>query len=674
MCTRLAIVLVVTAFGLGVLPVHGRPTAYFSQRTLDEIKAKMGRYKWARDEVAAARGAADSWLREPIPFPEGPTGWYHDYFCPDHGVKLTYDRKRPREHVCPEDGKVWTGPKLDAYWVATTLNSVLGATRDAALVYALGEGEPYAELAAKSLDDFATYYQRRVSDRKPPRLMWQSLDEATYVLAAVQAYELVYDSPAMTDERRRHIEDDWLRPTAEFLETQRKTIHNIHCWYNAAICAIGLVLGAQDMVSFAVDGPGHGFRQQIEKGVMADGYWFEGSYGYHFYTLSALANLIFPALNNGIDLQPQLARVREMYLAPINMATAEWLVPPTNDSGRTGNVLAATGHYETALSLFPEEPAFAALLAEAYKTRGRSGRQALLWGPVALSEGAPLPARRSMDFSASGLAVLRMPAGQYENYVMLDYGPHGGGHGHPDKLNIIIGGLGQILAPDPGSAGYGMPLHGQWYKQTLSHNTITVDHQSQKPATGRLVLFRGEGPLQYMSATAHDAYPDVAWQRTVWLAAKGYLVVMDHLTSDTEHTFDWAYHNYGELSLPGLELQPCEPASFGEEAPYRTVTDLKRQTTGGPVEAIWALAGGKQVRLIALGRTDTTVFAGVGRGNPAKDDVPMVVLRRQGEEAGFAAVIEPGDGDTAIQDVLATENGLEVRLRDGGVGRFAMTP
>lgn len=653
-------------------PARARPVVYFPETTIRRIREKVARYDWAREMTEGMRASADAWSSEPIAFPEGPTGWYHDYFCPDHGERLTYDPQRPHEHVCPTDGKALRGPKLDAYWVTVTVNRIADRGREAAFAYMLTGDEKYAKTAAGILSDFASYYQRVVSQKKPPRLKWQSLDEATYILGPIQAYELIYDSPSFTPEQRRNVEDDWLRPTGRFLMTQRRTIHNIHCWYNAAILTIGLALGDEEMVTFALEGPNGGFRQQIAKGVMADGYWFEGSYGYHFYTLSALENFIFPALNNDLDIAQELSRIETMYLAPLQMATAEFSVPPTNDSGRTGNLLGARGHYEAAAALFPEQKAFTGLLARAYKGQGRTGREALMWGPTELPKGGRMPRRVSRDFSASGLAVLRQRRGKHENYLMLDYGPHGGGHGHPDKLNLIIAGLGQILAPDPGSAGYGMPLHGRWYKQTLSHNTIVVDGKSQQATTGKLVAFETGGPVQVASATAGEAYPGVSWQRTVWLAKEGYFVVLDTLESDDARQFDWVFHNYGQLSLPGLEMTPAARDAFGTATPYQVPGDVASAQADGDIEAVWQLEGEKRLRLVVLGAPGTTVFSAVAPGNPARIDVPMIVVRRRGTAATFAAVIEPTEGPFRVQEVHMADGAVEVRVKGRPARRFAV--
>ena len=41
--------------------------------------------------------------------PDNRATWNHYYFCPDHGVKLIWDRNKPEQHCCPVDGAVFTG-------------------------------------------------------------------------------------------------------------------------------------------------------------------------------------------------------------------------------------------------------------------------------------------------------------------------------------------------------------------------------------------------------------------------------------------------------------------------------------------------------------------------------------------------------------------------------------
>src|SRR5207244_5528008 len=100
----------------------------------------------------------------------------------------------------------------------------------------------------------------------------------------------------------------------------------------------------------------------------------------------------------------------------------------------------------------------------------------------------------------SGYVVLR--GGQGANYLLLKYGPHGGGHGHPDKLNVIVFAHGRRLSPDLGTPGYGIALNESWYRTTLSHNTVQIDGRSQPPATGSLVSLEHDRSRGFVTASA----------------------------------------------------------------------------------------------------------------------------------------------------------------------------
>ena len=52
----------------------------------------------------------------------------------------------------------------------------------------------------------------------------------------------------------------------------------------------------------AIDNPDRGFRAQIAKGVTDDGLWYEGSLGYHAYTMDAVWPLAEAARRAGMDL------------------------------------------------------------------------------------------------------------------------------------------------------------------------------------------------------------------------------------------------------------------------------------------------------------------------------------------------------------------------------------
>lgn len=81
---------------------------------------------------------------------------------------------------------------------------------------------------------------------------------------------------------------------------------------------------------------------------------------------------------------------------------------------------------------------------------------------------------------APNFAVLRSEPSEADIYLLMDYGPHGGTHGHPDRLNIIFYANGRLQAPDFGNlCDYRLPLWREWDQQTISHNTVVVNEESQ---------------------------------------------------------------------------------------------------------------------------------------------------------------------------------------------------
>jgi hypothetical protein len=89
--------------------------------------------------------------------------------------------------------------------------------------------------------------------------------------------------------------------------------------------------------------------------------------------------------------------------------------------------------------------------------------------------------------------VFRRESGR--TFVALDYGNSGGGHGHPDRLNLLLARDDHRILDDYGTGSYVDPsLH--WYRSTLAHNAPLFDGVSQQRASGSLLAheeFDGAG-------------------------------------------------------------------------------------------------------------------------------------------------------------------------------------
>jgi oligo-alginate lyase len=229
-----------------------------------------------------------------------------------------------------------------------------------------------------------------------------------------------------------------LVPVAEHLVQQHfQAIHNFACWHNAAIGTVGLILDRKDLIDFAIRGE-FGFEAQLRDGVLNDGLWFEGSFSYHFYTLSALLALAKAArYRRGEELYRQPA-LCAMLRAPVQCAYPDSSLPATNDcwyfTSLAGEVChgvpPAASFYEVGYAWYGD-PLFAHILNLNYQQQARDTLDALLYGTEAIPP-VQISPRSSINLLQSGYAILR-PSKDDEGsgdgqYLFLKYGPHGEAH------------------------------------------------------------------------------------------------------------------------------------------------------------------------------------------------------------------------------------------------------
>jgi hypothetical protein len=90
----------------------------------------------------------------------------------------------------------------------------------------------------------------------------------------------------------------------------------------------------------------------------------------------------------------------------------------------------------------------------------------------------------------SGRFIYRESEDENSLYLILDFGPQGGWHGHPDRLSFELYYNGEAVVVDAGSAGYYNPLHWTWSRRSIAHNTVTLG-TSDLPeyARGRIVNY-----------------------------------------------------------------------------------------------------------------------------------------------------------------------------------------
>jgi hypothetical protein len=634
------------------LPAH--PRLLLSDAEVPGIKARIQQLPGAAARYRTLLRSADAWIGRPVALPPRGGQWFHWYACKKDGGNLT--TVSPTEHRCTICGTVYSGWPYDDVILSNQHSALARAVHDLGLAHRLSGDAKYVPKAREILLTYAGRYESYPLHNTQGEAKVggghvgpQTLDEAVWLITVCQGADLVWDRLSPAD--RMTIETGLLRPAAETIRRHKMGIHNIQCWKNSAVGLVGLLLGDASLVADAVDSD-HGFRQQVAKGINADGQWFEGAWGYHFYTLSAMASLLEAGERCGLGLYDYTSdgkSVRKLFEGPLDLAMPDLTLPPFNDSPRV-SIASEAPLYELALAHY-RDPRFAAVVA----ADRRASNEALIRGLVPLPNAKPR-AGASCDFPAAGYTVLQPNPGKDATWLCLKYGPHGGGHGHPDKLNFVLYNRGKLLGYDPGTGKYGVPLHAGWQRTTIAHNTLTVDATDQKPATGRRVAFLNRKDVSAVQAEAGPIYDGVRYSRAVAVFANDVVLVLDLAESSKPHVFDFAYHDAGVWS----ETPRGPRFTLPDKPGYRYLADMVQ--VNGPLPVITETPVRLGLAVNAAGKS--TVLAGTGAGHVSTERIPCVIARTEGKSAHVGWAIDlDGSVPTVTVSTKASLVVVEAKVR-----------
>jgi hypothetical protein len=598
----------------------------------------------------------------------------------------------------------------------------------AGLAYALSGDKRYAEWTRDGLIRYAAMYPGLPLTRGRNRLFTQSsLYESTWLVSVAQAYDLVAGSGVFSAAEASRIAGDLLRPAAacfkidDFEGDDRvKDLHfrcyNFQAWHIAAVGLVGLAVKDRDLVDWAVNSP-YGFRHLIAHDINDDGVFWERSQSYQDFVLRALIPFTEAMLHSGVDLYGMTVptdrakdedahyvtdtsdrpkSLRLLFESLFYQTFPDLSYPALGDSNRgplrgNSNMLAGYHRYRDAKLawLLRKDP------PETRAARsGRASPSGLEWQWLVYDLPGEAPSRFPIRegrfantgeyrngcslYPSTGLAVLRQASEDYtaqpdSTAVSLSYGPHGGGHGHSDQLNLVLYAHGRQWIPDFGSMPYETPAKAEWTAQTISHNTVVVDGISQKP-TGRRrtqwptdtaadrvfgVLERFDPPSKFVSAASDRAYEGVRLRRAVRLEDS---YAVDAFTASDSagaaRQYDYVLHIDGQLEASSAPLSP-QSGNLGEICGYQLVNRKQGAAAKGPFDLTFA-GGGKLLRVWAPGDTETEILLGEGPTNSPNERMTTLVLRRKAPRTRFVTVLEPVDARSPIRSVRPEKNGIVI--------------
>jgi hypothetical protein len=605
--------------------------------------------------------------------------------CARDGMLLDFDPFEPHAHRCPACGEIHRGELHDRFWIYWYQLWLAERAVHGALLSRLGRGERYAQFAESVLEAYAdryATYPNRDNVLGPTRLFFSTYLESIWLLQICLAVDLL-DGRAGTLVGR--VRDEIIAPSRAIIAEYDEGRSNRQVWNDVALLAAARLLDDTTKSEEAVYGPS-GIGALLGSGLLSDGTWYEGE-NYHLFAHRGLWYGVTMAEQAGLELPDALLqRFDAGFAAPFATALPDFTLPSRRDSqyaislrqwriaehcelgiARRANpvLLGALGRmYGDDVRRVPTGRATSSADVErngqpSALDRSDLGWRALLCASAELPPLDPDPPGSAL-LDAQGIAVFRRDEGR--TYVALDYGHSGGGHGHPDRLNLLLFADGVRWLDDFGTGSYVDPsLH--WYRSTLAHNTVLVNGHSQTPIDGQLTAYDERADAGWIEAVAHGLAPGVSVARTI-VVMPGYLVDTVEWEADRDVTVDLPLHVDLEI-LEGATAPDVAPLTGGDglEDGFAALRDATRQrATLGAVVRSSAARPDARLDVWAESSHAAEWWRAVGPAAPGRGDHAFRVVRSRAR-AGAHRIVWSWGGRVA-----AAEFGDVVRVvLDDGV-------
>lgn len=588
------------------------------------------------------------------------------------------------------------------------------ALYEAGQLYRLSGDRRYRDFARDMLLAYAELYPglgphpARSNDQRYGKLFWQVLNDAVWLVNAIQGYEAIRAD--LTAAERNRI-DPLFRQMATFLSVESVAtfdlIHNHATWATAGVGMTGYVLGDRELVERALKGSrkdgSAGFLKQIDDLLSPDGYYAEGAYyqRYALWPFMVFANAIerhdpsvgIFARRDGIlikTVRTAIDLTYQGYFIPINDALKEKTLNTEElyqglaiAYARTRDpALLSVAQWQGRVALSPEGQIVAADLV-AGKSRPFPFASRLL--------------RDGADGRKGAVALIRHGDAANGQLLVTKNASQGMGHGHFDRLNWLYFDGGSEIVTDYGAArfqnveakygGRYLPENESWAKQSIAHNVLVVDGRSHfdgklDPAEEHPAeqLQFADGPEFSVSiGRERNAYPGVVMSRAVALVAvpgleKRVVVDLLRVAADGPHRYDLPLHYQGHLVElgPDFTVNTTVRPVLGTDAGYQHVwVDAVASQQQRPV-VTWQNGTRFHSWHWVPQPGSTSILAESGAGDPrfGLRREPMIIHRVEGaKDVLFAGVLEGhGSYDPDSERVTASRSqiaGIEARTVAG---------
>ena len=528
------------------------------------------------------------------------------------------------------------------------------------------------------------------------KFFWQCLNDANWLVYSSQAYDCIY---SWLDRKTvKKLNQELFRPYAEYISIENpqffNRIHNHSTWGNAAVGMIGLVMGDEELVDWALYGldvqvPGDyvkdndggaiqlegqqsaGFLAQINHAFSPDGYYTEGPY-YQRYAMYPFLIFAQGLANKKPDLKIMDYRegllIKAVY-ALINQTNSAGAFFPINDAqkGMSLNSRELVNAISMAYHFGGQDLQLLSLIKKQGRVplndAGLSAAKGIQKGEIVPFEFKSIELSDGADGNEGAIGVLR----SQDVTLMMKYAKHGMGHGHFDRLGFLLYDGSEEVVQDYGSArwvniehkdggGY-LKENSSWAKQTVAHNTLVVDKDSHfdgnveaaERSSGTPYYFSSGDQIEIVSAKEFNAYEGVAMQRTMAVLSIDELerpLIVDLFTTEAPDgtRYDLPLYYVGELMSTNQEITTnIELVPMGNNDGYQHLwREGQAQIQGSQLKMTWF----NQKNFYSLTSIpisgDELIFTRIGANDPnfnLRRD-PGIILRRTGSNTLFASLIE----------------------------------
>ncbi len=529
------------------------------------------------------------------------------------------------------------------------------ACRDLALAWRLGLDDRLVSDVLRILSHFASYYQFDIEH-------WDvGMNYAGWGMDLLAAYDFVFD--AVSADERSRLDAFFGRMQAAIEANDRLwteinpggKYNNHYTWHKWALCWLGLFYDRADWVEYAIHGP-MGIVEVMENALMDDGFWFESSTCYHFTPLYALVPLAHALRNvaHPFDLFTHVfangRSLRDMFLAPIEMAFPDLTLPAVGDCYGRRVGLADVTWYVDAASVY-REPAFLWLLE--HRTAPQTTVEQLIHPPADTAPRAPHV--RSRTWPEHGYVMLRQVEGadhwgsdSWAAFLSFDRSSI---HANADRMSLTLFGKGRLLAANaeatsPGHS-FSSPVQRQLNRTTLAKNTVMVDRVSQRhtPDILRLSEYRADPGVKL--ATIDDdgvLYEGVRQRRTV-VVADDYVLDVFWAVSDDPHEYAWLLHRPPEAGRPQLSVLLESGPLWPAEREFAWLRNVRCGASDEMWSAEWKLGNVRFRETFAAEPGTRIVTADFPRTQEYEPPaIPLLGAVREGKSVVFVVLYQASRG------------------------------